>query len=139
MSLRKQAYGIQITKTQVTLSKTMFHDKHRWKNVEMRSVQIPRTRNDRLLLLEYLELLGTLYFELFNAQEVGRKLPEERVNVNRPSDPLVRSIMDYLDSTIRLGEPSSFLKVIVNKYKSDNLGYEDVLESEDLIKSCYSS
>ena len=55
------AYGIQILKMQVTLSKTSIHDKHRWKNIGMRSAQIPRTWDDRLLLLEYLELLGTLY------------------------------------------------------------------------------
>src|SRR6478735_1530956 len=35
------AYGVQITKTQVTLSKTMVHDKHCWKNIEMRSVLYP--------------------------------------------------------------------------------------------------
>ncbi|CEG66171.1 hypothetical protein RMATCC62417_02799 [Rhizopus microsporus] len=37
------AYGIQIIKTQVTLGKTMIHDKHRWKSMEMWSAQIPRT------------------------------------------------------------------------------------------------
>lgn len=55
------AYGVQIIKTQVTLSKTMIHDKNRWKSIEMRSAQIPRTWDDRLLILKYLELLGTLY------------------------------------------------------------------------------
>lgn len=55
------AYGIQIIKMQVTLGKTMIHDKHRWKSIEMWSAQIPRTWDDRLLILECLELLGTLY------------------------------------------------------------------------------
>lgn len=87
-------YGIQIIKMQVTLSKTMTHDRHRWKNIEMRSAQIPRTWDDCLLMLKYLELLGTLYIELLHAQEVEGKLLEERVNVDRPSDPLVRSIME---------------------------------------------
>ncbi|GAA5814787.1 hypothetical protein MFLAVUS_008289 [Mucor flavus] len=39
----------------------------------------------------------------------------------------------------RLGEPSGCLKYIINKYKPDNVEYEDVLESEDLIKGCYRS
>lgn len=34
----------------------------------------------------------------------------------------------------RSGEPNTFSKVIIEKYKPDNLGYEDILESEDLIK-----
>jgi hypothetical protein len=55
------AYGVQIIETKVTLSKTMIHDRHRWKNMEMRSAQIPRTWDDRLLVLEFLELLATLY------------------------------------------------------------------------------
>lgn len=55
------AYGVQIIETKVALSKTMVHDKHRWKNIEMRSAQIPKTWDDRLLILEYLELLATLY------------------------------------------------------------------------------
>lgn len=55
------AFGVQIIKTKVTLSKTMLYDQKRWKNVEVRSAQIPRTWDDRLLLLGYLELLGTLY------------------------------------------------------------------------------
>lgn len=55
------AYGVQIIKTQVALSKTMIHDKRCWKNIEIRAAQIPRTWDDRLLLLELLELLGTLY------------------------------------------------------------------------------
>ncbi|KAG0778951.1 hypothetical protein G6F22_010924 [Rhizopus arrhizus] len=88
------AYGVQIIKTQVTLSKTMIHDKNRWKSIEMRSAQIPRTWDDRLLILKYLELLGTLYIELLHAQEVESKLLEERVNVDRPSGPFVRSIME---------------------------------------------
>ncbi|KAI7893714.1 uncharacterized protein EV154DRAFT_479012 [Mucor mucedo] len=92
------AYGVTLTK---------IHDKQRWKNIEMRSSQIPRTWDDRLLLLEYLELLGTLYIELSYSQEVESvvsqipfdiyditKLIEERVNVGRPSGPLVRSIME---------------------------------------------
>ncbi|KAG2207221.1 hypothetical protein INT47_012274 [Mucor saturninus] len=49
------AYGVQIIKTQVTLTKTRIHDKQRWKNIEMRSAQISRTWDDRLLLLEYLD------------------------------------------------------------------------------------
>ncbi|KAI8973815.1 hypothetical protein BDF20DRAFT_978379 [Mycotypha africana] len=55
------AYGLQIIKTQVTLSKTTIHDKNRWKNIEMRSAQLPRSWDDRLMLLEFLELLATLY------------------------------------------------------------------------------
>lgn len=55
------AYGVQIIETKVTLCKTMVHDKNHWKNIELRSAQIPKTWNDRLLMLEYLELLGTLY------------------------------------------------------------------------------
>ncbi|ORE09260.1 hypothetical protein BCV72DRAFT_287715 [Rhizopus microsporus var. microsporus] len=93
------AYGVQIIKTQVALSKTIIHDKHRWKNIEMRSAQIPRTWDDRLLL-EYLELLGTLYIEFLHAQEVESKLLEERVNVDRPSGPSVQSIMEQSYSTM---------------------------------------
>lgn len=55
------ACSIQIIKTQVTLSKTMMHAKNRWKNIEMRSAQIPTTWGDCLLLLDFLELLGTVY------------------------------------------------------------------------------
>ncbi|KAG2223537.1 hypothetical protein INT45_000857 [Circinella minor] len=40
------AYGVQIIETKVTLSKTMIHDKHRWKNIEMqlRSINIKNMR-----------------------------------------------------------------------------------------------
>ncbi|KAL9542023.1 hypothetical protein MBANPS3_008822 [Mucor bainieri] len=88
------AYGLQIIKTQATLSKTLYHDKQHWKNVELRTAQIPTTWDDRLLLLEYLELLATLYIELQHAQNIEAKLLEERVNVNRPSGQLVRSIVE---------------------------------------------
>ncbi|KAI7853072.1 hypothetical protein BDC45DRAFT_175519 [Circinella umbellata] len=52
------AYGVQIIETKVTLSKTMIHDKNRWKNIEMRSAQIPKLR---------IVLLYNIYWFFFKA------------------------------------------------------------------------
>ncbi|KAI7853074.1 hypothetical protein BDC45DRAFT_175528 [Circinella umbellata] len=86
-------YGIQVIKTNVVLSKTSMVNKDKWKHVQIRNAQIPTTWNDRLLLLEYLELLATLYIDLVYSQEVQKKLVQERVNVNKPSGPLVESVI----------------------------------------------
>ncbi|CAO3638361.1 unnamed protein product [Mucor hiemalis] len=54
-------YGVQIIKTQVTLSKMTVQDGSYWRNIELRSAQIPTTWGDRFLMLQYLELLCTLF------------------------------------------------------------------------------
>ncbi|KAG2222626.1 hypothetical protein INT45_008290 [Circinella minor] len=60
-------YGIQVIKTKVVLSKTSMVNKDKWKYVQVSTAQIPTTWNDRLLFLEYLELLATIYV---NVKEV---------------------------------------------------------------------
>lgn len=45
------AYGIQVIKTQVTLSKMTVQDGSSWRNIELRSAQIPTTCDDHLLML----------------------------------------------------------------------------------------
>ena len=61
---RLNTYGIQMIKSKITLSKTSMYNENTWKHVEMRTAQIPTTWHNRIILLEYLELLATLFVSI---------------------------------------------------------------------------
>ncbi|KAG1582668.1 hypothetical protein G6F48_009009 [Rhizopus delemar] len=64
-----KVYSVQIIKTQVTLSELSLFNESHWKFVEKRSAKLPTNWNDRLEMIQYLELLATLF--VCNRQHEG--------------------------------------------------------------------
>ncbi|KAI7884728.1 uncharacterized protein EV154DRAFT_427889, partial [Mucor mucedo] len=56
-----KVYGVQVIKSQVTLSAISLDDESHWKCIELRSAKLPTGWSDRIGLIQYLELLATLY------------------------------------------------------------------------------
>ncbi|CAO3690740.1 unnamed protein product [Rhizopus stolonifer] len=56
-----KVYGIHVIKSQVTLSEISLDDETHWKCIELRSTKLPTVWNDRIGLVQYMELLTTLY------------------------------------------------------------------------------
>ncbi|KAI9274863.1 hypothetical protein EDC94DRAFT_591300 [Helicostylum pulchrum] len=52
---------VLIIKTQITLSGMSLYDKDHWKSVEKHTATLSTSWNDRLNLVQYLELLATLF------------------------------------------------------------------------------
>lgn len=54
-------YGIHVIKTQITLTEVTLYDETHRKCVELRTAWLPTLWSDRLFLVQYFELLATLY------------------------------------------------------------------------------
>jgi hypothetical protein len=61
-----KVYSVHVIKTQVTLCEMSLSDKDHWKFVEKRSATLPTDWDDRLGLIQYLELLATLFVYIKN-------------------------------------------------------------------------
>ncbi|CAO0793652.1 unnamed protein product [Mucor circinelloides] len=59
--LKLKVYGVHVIKSQVTLSEISLNDENHWKCIELRSAKLPTIWSDRIGLLQYMELLATLY------------------------------------------------------------------------------
>jgi hypothetical protein len=56
-----KVFSVHVVTTQVTLCEMSFHDENNWKVLETRTAKLPTNWNDRICLVQYLELLATLF------------------------------------------------------------------------------
>ncbi|KAG1453231.1 hypothetical protein G6F46_011567 [Rhizopus delemar] len=59
--MKLKFYGVHVIKSQVTLSEISLDDETHWKCIELRSAKLPTAWSDRVGLVQYMELLATLY------------------------------------------------------------------------------
>ncbi|KAI9354169.1 hypothetical protein BD770DRAFT_325080 [Pilaira anomala] len=59
--MKLKVYGVHVIKSQVTLSEISLDDETHWKCIELRSAKLPTVWSDRVGLVQYMELLATLY------------------------------------------------------------------------------
>jgi hypothetical protein len=62
--MKLKVYGIHVIKSQVTLSEISLDDETHWKCIELRSTKLPTAWSDKVGLVQYMELLATLYVSL---------------------------------------------------------------------------
>ncbi|KAI9015249.1 hypothetical protein CLU79DRAFT_765801 [Phycomyces nitens] len=56
-----KVFSVHVGTTQVALCEMSFNDENNWKVLETRTAKIPTNWNDRICLVQYLELLATLF------------------------------------------------------------------------------
>jgi hypothetical protein len=56
-----KVFTIQVIKNQVTLSELYMNDKKSWSFIEKRTATLPSSWHDRILLIQYLELVATIF------------------------------------------------------------------------------
>ncbi|KAI9331643.1 hypothetical protein BD770DRAFT_416449 [Pilaira anomala] len=59
--LKLNVYGVHVIKSQVTFSEISLDDETHWKCIELRNAKLPTAWSDRVNLVQYMELLATLY------------------------------------------------------------------------------
>ncbi|CAO3672392.1 unnamed protein product [Rhizopus stolonifer] len=87
-----KVYSFHVIKTQVTLSEMYLSDKDHWKFVEKRSATLPNNWRDRLGLIQYLELLATLYNDVLSSQLIQKELLRENLGLVSFNGPTIESI-----------------------------------------------
>ncbi|KAG1623741.1 hypothetical protein G6F45_010687 [Rhizopus arrhizus] len=87
-----KVYSVQIIKTQVTLSELSLFNESHWKFVEKRSAKLPTNWNDRLEMIQYLELLATLFDDVLNTQLTQKELIKENLGLVSINGPTIGSI-----------------------------------------------
>ncbi|KAI8992196.1 hypothetical protein BDF20DRAFT_811162 [Mycotypha africana] len=59
--MKLKVFGVHVIKSQVTLSEISLDDSTHWKCIELRTAKLPTAWSDRVGLVQYMELLATLY------------------------------------------------------------------------------
>ncbi|ORE07010.1 hypothetical protein BCV72DRAFT_335513 [Rhizopus microsporus var. microsporus] len=80
-------YSVHVIKTQATLLEMSLSDKDHWKFAEKRSSTLPTDWNDRVDLLQYLELLVSLFDSVVSTQHVQKDLLKEYLGLVAFDDP----------------------------------------------------
>ncbi|KAI7895280.1 uncharacterized protein EV154DRAFT_559695 [Mucor mucedo] len=78
---RLKVFSVQVIKTQVTLLELSLYDESHWSFVEKRSAKLPTNWNDRLQIVQYLELLATLFGGILDTQLVQKDLVKENLGL----------------------------------------------------------
>ncbi|KAK4515823.1 uncharacterized protein ATC70_010780 [Mucor velutinosus] len=91
--MKLKVYGIHVIKSQVTLSEISFDDENHWKCIELRRAKLPTAWRDRIGLLQYMELLATLYNACHENQKIQKQLIKEDVGLIPFSGPTIGSVI----------------------------------------------
>ncbi|CEI97285.1 hypothetical protein RMCBS344292_19300 [Rhizopus microsporus] len=89
-----KVFSVHVVTTQVTLCEMSFHDENNWKVLKTRTAKLPTNWNDRIYLVQYLELLATLFKGVLKVQEVQKKLVKENKGLVQFDGPSIRSICE---------------------------------------------
>ncbi|KAI7868425.1 hypothetical protein BDF14DRAFT_1724649 [Spinellus fusiger] len=94
-----KVFSVHVVTTQVTLCEMSFHDENNWKVLETRTAKLPTNWNDRICLVQYLELLATLFKGVLKVQEVQKKLVKENIGLVQFDGPSIRSICETFSTS----------------------------------------
>ncbi|KAG0176617.1 hypothetical protein DFQ29_005883 [Apophysomyces sp. BC1021] len=89
-----KVFGIQVIKNQVTLSELYMNDKKSWNFIEKRTATLPSSWHDRILLIQYLELVATIFDDLCEIQHVLKQLMKENLGLDLNESPSVATMFE---------------------------------------------
>ncbi|KAG1438712.1 hypothetical protein G6F56_012548 [Rhizopus delemar] len=89
-----KVFAIQIIKNQVTLSELFMNDQKSWCFIEKRTATIPSSWRDRILLVQYLELVATLFDDLCETQHMLKQLMKENLGLILSEGPSVATMFE---------------------------------------------
>ncbi|KAI8083448.1 hypothetical protein BDF21DRAFT_451068 [Thamnidium elegans] len=89
-----KAFAIQIIKNQVTLSELFMNDQKSWFFIKKRTATISSSWYDRILFVQYLELVAPLFDDLCEAQHVFKQLMKENLGLLLNEGPSVVTMFE---------------------------------------------
>ncbi|KAG2228546.1 hypothetical protein INT48_000313 [Thamnidium elegans] len=107
-----KVFGLQTIKNQVTLSELYMNNDTSWNFIEKRTATLPSSWDDRILLIQYLELIATIFDDICDTHHLLKILMEENLGLSSNDDPTLRTIFENLRENQDLNE---FITTILNQ------------------------
>ncbi|KAI8075626.1 hypothetical protein BDF21DRAFT_69616 [Thamnidium elegans] len=89
-----KVFGLQTIKNQVTLSELYMNNDTSWNFIEKRTATLPSSWDDRILLIQYLELIATIFDDICDTHHLLKILMEENLGLSSNDGPTLRNIFE---------------------------------------------